>query len=93
MSDDDDSLTAGAQEVESASAGARTRPASSFSVALARLVERGKERGLSSAPGFDRTLQPPQPVNPSAVLVDTVLLKVASRCSIDCSYCYVYHLG
>ena len=25
--------------------------------------------------------------------VDTVLLKVASRCNIDCSYCYVYHLG
>ena len=32
-------------------------------------------------------------MNPSAVLVDTVLLKVASRCNIDCSYCYVYHLG
>ena len=25
--------------------------------------------------------------------IDTVLLKVASRCNIDCSYCYVYHLG
>ena len=25
--------------------------------------------------------------------VDTVLLKVASRCNIDCAYCYVYHLG
>ncbi|MCU1329120.1 MAG: Radical domain protein [Bryobacterales bacterium] len=25
--------------------------------------------------------------------VDTVLLKVASRCNIDCSYCYVYHQG
>lgn len=25
--------------------------------------------------------------------LDTVLLKVASRCNIDCSYCYVYHLG
>jgi uncharacterized protein len=23
--------------------------------------------------------------------VDTVLLKVASRCNIDCKYCYVYH--
>ena len=23
--------------------------------------------------------------------VDTVLLKVASRCNIDCGYCYVYH--
>lgn len=32
-------------------------------------------------------------MNPSAVVVDTVLLKVASRCNIDCSYCYVYHLG
>src|SRR5258706_8594403 len=27
------------------------------------------------------------------VEVDTVLLKVASRCNIDCSYCYVYHMG
>lgn len=25
--------------------------------------------------------------------VDTVLLKVASRCNLDCSYCYVYHMG
>ncbi|MER8563298.1 cyclophane-forming radical SAM/SPASM peptide maturase YhhB [Mesorhizobium sp. M0578] len=25
--------------------------------------------------------------------LDTVLLKVASRCNIDCSYCYVYHMG
>lgn len=25
--------------------------------------------------------------------IDTVLLKVASRCNIDCSYCYVYHMG
>jgi uncharacterized protein len=25
--------------------------------------------------------------------LDTVLLKVASRCNIDCSYCYVYHQG
>lgn len=27
------------------------------------------------------------------VCVDTVLLKVASRCNLDCSYCYVYNLG
>ena len=26
-------------------------------------------------------------------MIDTVLLKVASRCNIDCSYCYVYHMG
>ncbi|WP_121811313.1 cyclophane-forming radical SAM/SPASM peptide maturase YhhB [Mucilaginibacter kameinonensis] len=26
-------------------------------------------------------------------LIDTVLLKVASRCNINCSYCYVYHMG
>ena len=26
-------------------------------------------------------------------LVDTVLLKVVSRCNLNCSYCYVYHLG
>ena len=26
-------------------------------------------------------------------IVDTVLLKVASRCNINCTYCYVYHLG
>jgi uncharacterized protein len=25
--------------------------------------------------------------------LDTVLLKVASRCNIDCKYCYVYHMG
>ncbi len=25
--------------------------------------------------------------------VDTVLIKVASRCNINCKYCYVYHLG
>lgn len=25
--------------------------------------------------------------------IDTVLLKVASRCNLDCSYCYVYNLG
>jgi uncharacterized protein len=25
--------------------------------------------------------------------VDTVLLKVASHCNLDCSYCYVYHMG
>lgn len=29
----------------------------------------------------------------SAQLLDTVLLKVASRCNLDCSYCYVYHMG
>lgn len=32
-------------------------------------------------------------MNSRAVVVETVLLKVASRCNIDCSYCYVYHLG
>ena len=26
-------------------------------------------------------------------MIETVLLKVASRCNIDCSYCYVYHMG
>ena len=26
-------------------------------------------------------------------MIDTVLLKVASRCNIDCSYCYVYQMG
>ncbi|WP_281821382.1 cyclophane-forming radical SAM/SPASM peptide maturase YhhB [Sphingobium sp. BS19] len=25
--------------------------------------------------------------------IDTVLLKVASRCNLDCGYCYVYHMG
>lgn len=25
--------------------------------------------------------------------IDTVLIKVASRCNINCGYCYVYHLG
>ena len=27
------------------------------------------------------------------VVVDTVLLKVASRCNINCRYCYVYNMG
>ena len=27
------------------------------------------------------------------ISIDTVLLKVASRCNLDCTYCYVYHLG
>ena len=26
-------------------------------------------------------------------VIDTVLLKVASRCNLDCAYCYVYHMG
>ena len=26
-------------------------------------------------------------------VIDTVLLKVASRCNLSCSYCYVYHMG
>ncbi len=25
--------------------------------------------------------------------LDTILLKVASRCNLDCTYCYVYHMG
>lgn len=25
--------------------------------------------------------------------LDTVLLKVASRCNLDCRYCYLYHMG
>lgn len=31
------------------------------------------------------------PVGPRQL--DTVLLKVASRCNLDCGYCYVYHMG
>jgi uncharacterized protein len=27
------------------------------------------------------------------IAIDTVLLKVASRCNLDCTYCYVYHMG
>jgi len=27
------------------------------------------------------------------VYIDTVLLKVASRCNFDCDYCYVYNMG
>lgn len=26
-------------------------------------------------------------------VIDTVLLKVASRCNLDCSYCYVFNMG
>jgi uncharacterized protein len=29
----------------------------------------------------------------AAVQIDTVLLKVASSCNLNCSYCYVYHMG
>lgn len=29
----------------------------------------------------------------TACELDTVLIKVASRCNIDCKYCYVYHMG
>ena len=29
----------------------------------------------------------------AGVTIDTVLLKVASRCNIDCRYCYVYRMG
>src|SRR3954454_1160948 len=25
--------------------------------------------------------------------IDTVLLKTASRCNLDCTYCYVYNMG
>lgn len=25
--------------------------------------------------------------------IDTVLVKLASRCNLDCDYCYVYHMG
>ena len=27
------------------------------------------------------------------ISVDTVLLKLASRCNLDCAYCYVYQMG
>lgn len=30
---------------------------------------------------------------PANVALDTVLLKVASRCNINCTYCYVYNMG
>ena len=30
---------------------------------------------------------------PLRMKLDTILLKVASRCNIDCRYCYVYHHG
>jgi len=27
------------------------------------------------------------------IAIDTVLVKLASRCNLDCGYCYVYHMG
>lgn len=43
----------------------------------------------------DGRLQSAQPVTGTggAHQLDTVLLKVASSCNLDCSYCYVYHMG
>lgn len=33
------------------------------------------------------------PITEKPIELDTVLVKVASRCNINCHYCYVYHLG
>ena len=33
------------------------------------------------------------PIAEKPIELDTVLVKVASRCNINCQYCYVYHLG
>jgi len=33
------------------------------------------------------------PENDVVIEIDTVLLKVASRCNINCGYCYVYNMG
>ena len=27
------------------------------------------------------------------IAIDTVLVKLASRCNLDCDYCYVYRMG
>jgi uncharacterized protein len=27
------------------------------------------------------------------VVIETVLVKLASRCNLDCDYCYIYHMG
>jgi uncharacterized protein len=41
-----------------------------------------------------KSRQPVNNVDPMGLaVVDTILLKVASRCNLDCSYCYVYHMG
>lgn len=55
-------------------------------------------RGNDIYAGLQPYPQPTQSVNTTATdgpvrTVDTVLLKVASRCNLDCSYCYVYHMG
>lgn len=49
---------------------------------------------------LDPRLRRLRPVDQDAVdalqvstIIDTVLLKVASRCNLDCNYCYVYHMG
>jgi uncharacterized protein len=31
--------------------------------------------------------------NETVIEIDTVLIKVASRCNINCTYCYVYNMG
>jgi uncharacterized protein len=42
--------------------------------------------------GEDR-LDNPTPFAPSNVPVETYILKVASRCNLNCTYCYVYNMG
>ena len=36
---------------------------------------------------------PPHSRQHVSTAIDTVLLKVASRCNLDCGYCYVYRMG
>ncbi|MFC4595610.1 cyclophane-forming radical SAM/SPASM peptide maturase YhhB [Sphingobium tyrosinilyticum] len=40
-----------------------------------------------------RTIATTAEVSGRTPFIDTVLLKVASRCNLDCSYCYVFNMG
>lgn len=45
--------------------------------------------GAMIAPTIATIVESPGPVS----AIDTVLLKVASRCNLDCTYCYVFNMG
>ncbi len=47
--------------------------------------------GVSTSDVLD-TFEKPS-VDSSAGVLDWVILKIAQRCNLDCTYCYVYNRG